>query len=108
VSSAIAVPTGHYVVLAALLFCLGVACVLLKRNPVVIFMGVELMLNSANLLLVAFGRHFASQGAMGAQAFVLLVMAVAAAEVSVGLGIIVAIFKTKTTVDVDEMSLMKW
>ena len=98
------VPTSYYLVLAAILFTVGVIGVLIKRNPIVIFMCVELMLNAANLTFIALGRHF---GQINGQMYVVFALAVAAAEVAVGLGIIVAIFRTKETIDIDEVNLLK-
>ena len=99
------ITTQHYLVLSAILFTIGVIGVLVKRNPIVIFMCVELMLNAANLSFVALGRHF---GQINGQMYVIFALAVAAAEVSVGLGIIVAIFRTKQTINIDEINLMKF
>ena len=93
-------PTSWYVVLSAVLFIIGVAGVLIRRSAILIFMSVELMLNSANLAFVAFARSF--QDVVG-QVFVFFVMTVAAAEVAVGLALIVAIFKTKKSIDIDEL-----
>ena len=98
------VPTVYYVALSAILFALGVAGVLIRRNAIIIFMSVELMLNSANLAFVAFARQFA---ALDGQIFVFFVMTVAAAEVAVGLALIVAIFRTKRSIDVDEVNTLK-
>ena len=99
------VPESHYVALSAVLFVIGVVGVLIRRNPLVIFMSSELMLNAANLALVAFGqRHGTAQG----QALVFFVMCVAAAEVAVGLAIIVSIFRMRRRLSVDELSLMRW
>jgi len=98
------VPTSYYLVLSALLFTIGVIGVLIKRNPIVIFMCIELMLNAANLTFIALGRNF---GQINGQMYVIFALAVAAAEVAVGLGIIVAIFRTKETIDVDEINLLK-
>ncbi len=99
------VPESHYVALSAVLFVIGVVGVLIRRNPLVIFMSIELMLNAANLALVAFGqRHGTAQG----QALVFFVMGVAAAEVAVGLAIIVSIFRMRRRLSVDELSLMRW
>jgi NADH-quinone oxidoreductase subunit K len=98
------VPTQYYLTLSAILFTIGVIGVLIKRNPIVIFMCVELMLNAANLSFIALGRHF---GQINGQMYVIFALAVAAAEVAVGLGIIVAIFRTKETIDVDEVNLLK-
>jgi NADH-quinone oxidoreductase subunit K len=98
------VPPIYYVALSAVLFILGVAGVLLRRNAILIFMSVELMLNSANLAFVAFARSFVD---VGGQVSVFFVMTVAAAEVAVGLALIVAIFKTKRSIDIDEMHTME-
>jgi len=114
-----AVPTSYYILLSAILFTIGVAGVLLRRNPLIIFMSVELMLNSGNLVFVAYARQFQESvvdatgtalinpAAMSGQTFVFFVMAVAAAEVAVGLALIVAIFKTKHSIDVDEVHQLK-
>lgn len=99
------VPTENYLVLSGILFTIGVIGVLVKRNPIVIFMCIEMMLNAANLSFIALGRHF---GHVNGQMYVVFSLAVAAAEVSVGLGIIVAIFRTKETINVDEVNLMKF
>lgn len=99
------VPEGYYLILSAVLFAIGVAGVLIRRNPVVIFMSIELMLNAVNLSFIAFASQLNS---LDGQVFVFFVMAVAAAEVAVGLAIIVSIFRARTSVDVDEMNLMKW
>ena len=93
------VPLNWYLILSALLFTTGVVGVLLKRNPIVIFMCVELMLNAVNLSLVAFGRYL---GDAGGQMLSIFVMAVAAAEVAVGLGILIAIFRSRDNINVDE------
>jgi NADH-quinone oxidoreductase subunit K len=98
------VPSSHYIILSALLFTTGVVGFLVRRNPIVMFMSIELMLNSANLAFIAFARHFRS---LDGQVFVFIVMAVAAAEVAVGLAIIVAIFRTRSTIDVDELNTLK-
>ena len=99
------VPIGFYIVLSAILFTIGALGVLVRRNSIVIFMSIELMLNSANLAFVAFARGFE---AVSGQIFVFFVMTVAAAEVAVGLALIVAIFNTKQSIDVDQMNSMKW
>lgn len=106
------VPTDYYIVLSAILFTLGVVGVLLQRNTIIIFMCVELMLNSANLLFVAFARQFQAAGAvspvaMSGQIFVFFVMTVAAAEVAVGLALIVTIFRTKKSISVDDINQLK-
>ncbi|HEX7975399.1 MAG TPA: NADH-quinone oxidoreductase subunit NuoK [Anaerolineales bacterium] len=97
-------PISYYIGLSAFLFTIGAVGVLIRRNAIIIFMSVELMLNSANLAFVAYARYY---GAMNGQIFVFFVMAVAAAEVAVGLALIVAIFHTKQSIDVDEISSMK-
>jgi NADH-quinone oxidoreductase subunit K len=94
------VPTSYYVILSAVLFALGMIGVLVRRNAILVFMSVELMLNSANLAFVAFARAFQD---LGGQVFVFFVMTVAAAEVAVGLALIVAIFRTKHSIDIDEL-----
>ena len=99
------VTLNHYLVLSALLFSIGVAGVLLRRNAIIIFMSIELMLNAVNLTFIAFARHLDS---LDGQIFVLFVMAVAAAEVAVGLAIIIAIFKRLSSADVDRVNLLKW
>ncbi|MFZ1059397.1 MAG: NADH-quinone oxidoreductase subunit NuoK [Candidatus Rokuibacteriota bacterium] len=98
------VPESYYTVLSAILFTIGVVGVLVRRNPLVIFMSIELMLNAANLALVAFGHR---AGTADAQVLVFFVMTVAAAEVAVGLAIIVAIFRLRR-LSVDELSIMRW
>ena len=96
---------GAYLLLSALLFGIGVAGVLIRRNAIVVFMSVELMLNAANLAFIAFAR--AGQSPVG-QVIVFFVIAVAAAEVAVGLAIIVAIFRVRRRLSVDDLSLMRW
>ena len=99
------VPETYYATLSAILFVIGVVGVLVRRNPLVIFMSIEIMLNSANLALVAFGQRF---GSTDAQVLVFFVMTVAAAEVAVGLAIIVTIFRLRRRLSVDDLSLMRW
>lgn len=98
------VPVEYYVILAAILFTLGALGVLIRRNALIVFMSVEMMLNSANLALVAFAQ--ARQDA-GGQVLVFFVMVVAAAEVAVGLALLVAIFQSRKTTDVDEVNTLK-
>jgi NADH-quinone oxidoreductase subunit K len=95
------VPVNYYIVLSAILFTIGAVGVLTRRNALIIFMSVELMLNSANLAFVAFSSVIKS---FSGQIFVFFVIAVAAAEVAVGLALIVEIFKSKRSIDVDQMS----
>lgn len=94
----------NYVVLAAILFSIGAVTVLTRRNALIAFMGVELMLNSANLAFVTFGR---SLGTAEGQVLALIVMAVAAAEVVVGLAIIMTIFRARRSASVDDANLLK-
>jgi NADH-quinone oxidoreductase subunit K len=98
------VPVSHYLVLAAILFSLGVLGVLLRRNAIIIFMCIELMLNAVNLTFVALSRALNS---MDGQVFVFFVMTVAAAEVAVGLALIVALFRTINSADVDDLHLLR-
>ena len=98
------VPPSFYLVLSAILFTLGAIGVLVRRNALVMFMSIEMMLNAANLALITYSRLFEN---VEGQVFVLLVMAVAAAEVAVGLAIVVAYYRHKETVDLDEMDLLK-
>jgi NADH-quinone oxidoreductase subunit K len=98
------VPTTYYVLLSAILFTIGAVGVLTRRNVMVIFMCVELMLNSANLALVAFARQW---GRIDGQILTFFVITVAAAEVSVGLALLVGIFRTKHTTNVDDVSTMR-
>ncbi len=93
-------PIGWYLVVSAFLFCIGAAGVLTRRNPLVILLCLELMLNAANLALVAFSRQ---NGNGDGQIFALIVMVVAACEVTVGLGVIVAMYRRRLPVDVDEL-----
>jgi NADH-quinone oxidoreductase subunit K len=97
-------PITYYLGLSAILFIIGALGVLVRRNAIIIFMSIELMLNAANLVFVAYARYLNS---MNGQIFVFFIMAVAAAEVAVGLALIVAIFHTKQSIDVDEISNLK-
>jgi NADH-quinone oxidoreductase subunit K len=98
------VPLSWYLALSAMLFLIGVVGVLVRRNALVIFMSIELMLNAANLAFVAFARELHS---LDGQIFVFFVMTVAAAEVAIGLAIIVNVYRLKETVYVDEVNLLK-
>lgn len=95
----------HYLLLSAALFMIGVFGVLTRRNVIVIFMSIELILNAVNINLMAFSLQW---GNSFGQVFVVFVIAVAVAEAAVGLGIIVAFFRNKETINIDEMNLMKW
>jgi NADH-quinone oxidoreductase subunit K len=98
------IPIGHYFILSASLFCIGIFGLLYRRNAIVMFMCIEMMLNAVNLLLVALSVwHNDAEG----QVFVFFVMAVAAAEVVVGLAILVSLYRNKQTVDIDELNLLK-
>ena len=98
------IPISYYIVLSAILFTIGAVCVLIRRNAIIIFMGIELMLNAANLAFVAFATQ---HQALSGQIFVFFVMTVAAAEVAVGLALIVTIFRTKHSIDVDQLNSLK-
>jgi NADH-quinone oxidoreductase subunit K len=99
------VPTSYHLILSGILFAIGVTGVLLRRNTIIIFMAVELMLNAVNLSFVAFARQL---GSMDGQLIVFFVMAVAAAEAAVGLAIILVVFRNRETVNADELNLMRW
>jgi NADH-quinone oxidoreductase subunit K len=106
------VPLSWYLILSAILFCLGVMGFLLKRNIITIFMSIELMLNAVNLTFVAFARYWQEHPRpdllpLSGQVFVFFVMVVAAAEAAVGLGIIIAIFRTRETLNPDRVNLLK-
>lgn len=96
---------NSYLALSAMLFTIGVIGVLTRRNVIIVFMCIELMLNSVNLTLVAFSSFL---GNPTGQILVFFVMAVAAAEAAVGLAIVIALFRNKQTVNIDEINLMKW
>src|SRR3954464_14199810 len=95
----------HYMVLSAALFIIGVTGVMLRRNIIIIFMSIELILNAVNINLIAFSYKL--QNGVG-QVFAIFVIAVAAAEAAVGLGIILAFYRNKETVNIDEMNVMRW
>ena len=95
---------AHYTILSAALFSIGVIGVLVRRNIIIIFMAIELMLNAVNINLVAYAHQL---GNLIGQVFVVFVIAVAAAEAAVGLGIILALFRNKETVNIDEMNVMR-
>jgi NADH-quinone oxidoreductase subunit K len=99
------VPLNYYIALSSILFTIGVVGVLTVRNAIVIFMSVELMLNSVNLSLIAFSAYL---GNPTGEILVFFVIAVAAAESAVGLAIIIALFRNKVTVNIDEVNLLKW
>jgi len=101
----VATPLSWYLALSAVLFAIGVVGVLIRRNIIVIFMAIELMLNAVNLTFVALAR---SQGTMDGQVIVFFVMTVAAAEAAVGLAIILAMFRNRETTNVDELATLRW
>ena len=98
------VPLAHYLFLSATLFVIGVVGVLVRRNAIVVFMSIEIMLNAVNISLIAFDRYLSLHDG---QIFSFMVMCVAAAEVSVGLAIIIALFRNKPTINMDEFNIMK-
>ncbi|MGH2458065.1 MAG: NADH-quinone oxidoreductase subunit NuoK [Chloroflexota bacterium] len=97
-------PLPYYLILSALLFTIGIFGFLFRKNPLIMFMSIELMLNAANLTFVSFARYL---GSLNGQVIVLFVMTIAAAEVVVGLAIIVSIFRARASIDVDEIHLLK-
>jgi NADH-quinone oxidoreductase subunit K len=99
------ITSTHYLVLSAALFTIGLAGVMVRRNIIIVFMSIELMLSAVNINFVAYSNQL--QNLVG-QVFAIFVIAVAAAEAAVGLGIILAFYRNKETVNVDEMNLMKW
>ncbi|MCH8304599.1 MAG: NADH-quinone oxidoreductase subunit NuoK [Candidatus Marinimicrobia bacterium] len=98
-------PIEYYLWFAALLFVIGVAGVLLRRNVIIVFMSIELMLNAVNVTFIAFSRQMNN---IDGQIFVFFVMTLAAAEVAVGLAIIVAMFRNKQSINIEDMNLLKW
>src|SRR5471030_449352 len=99
-----AIPLNHYILLSAIIFSIGVVGVLIRRNAIVIFMSVELMLNSVNLLLTAFSVY---RGDATGQVFVFFIMALAAAEVAIGLAIIVMIYRNTNSIDINVLNRLK-
>ncbi|MCW5854278.1 MAG: NADH-quinone oxidoreductase subunit NuoK [Anaerolineae bacterium] len=101
------VPLNAYLVVAAALFCFGLYGSLTRRNAVGILMGVELMLNAVNINLVAFWRYLTPEH-LGGQVFAVFIIALAAAEAAIGLALFIAIYRTRDTVNVEDINLMKW
>jgi NADH-quinone oxidoreductase subunit K len=99
------IPLDWYLIVAAVLFTIGVVGVVTRRNAIIIFMAIEMMLNSVNLALISFAQYL---GDPAGQIFVLFVMAIAAAEAAIGLAIVLALFRNKRTVYVDEVNVLKW
>jgi NADH-quinone oxidoreductase subunit K len=103
------VPIDHVIGLSAILFTIGVIGVATRRNMIVILMSIELMLNAVNLAFVGFNRMWAAQdGTLDGHVFVLMVITVAAAEVAVGLGIVISMFRNRDSINIDDVSLLKW
>lgn len=99
------IPVSYYVILSLIVFTVGMVGVLIRRNIIVILLSIELMLNAANINFVAFSHYL---GDMTGQVFVIFVLTVAAAEVAIGLAIIIALFRGKSSIDVENINLMKW
>ncbi|MBX3052875.1 MAG: NADH-quinone oxidoreductase subunit NuoK [Caldilineaceae bacterium] len=99
------IPTSYYLILAALIFAVGATGVLVRRNALIIFMCIEMMLNSVNLTLIALSRQW---GNLNGQVFVFMIMAVAAAEVAVGLAILISNTRHRKSINIDEINLLKW
>ena len=102
---------SKFLVVGALLFVVGVAGVLVRRNIIVIFMSVELILNAANLNFIAFARHLQEAGSLNAvagQVFTVFIIVVAAAEAAIGLGIVIALYRNRETIFLDKIDLLKW
>ena len=99
------IDTSHYMLLSSILFCIGCYGVLTRKNAIVIFMCIEVMLNSVNLTFIALSRHV---GNMDGQIFVFFVMTVAAAEAAVGLALMIAFYRNKESIDVDNFNMLKW
>lgn len=95
----------HYLVLSAILFAMGTMGVMIRRNAIVVFMCIELMLNAVNLTFIALSRHL---GSIDGQIFVFFVMTVAAAEAAVGLALMIAFYRNRETIEVDEINMLKW
>ena len=98
------VPLEHVIMLSIVIFSIGIMGVLFRKNAIIIFMSIELMLNAVNLSLVGFSRYYNS---VDGQVFVFLIMTLAAAEVAVGLAIIVSLFRNKQTINIDEMNILR-
>lgn len=98
-------PVSYFMGLSAVLFTIGVAGMIIRRNLIVMFMSIELMLNAVNLAFVALGRQL---GSMDGQVIVFFAMTVAAAETAIGLGILIATFRNRATVDADDLNLLRW
>ena len=102
------IPLSYYLIVGAALFCIGLFAALGRRNAVAILMGVELMLNAVNINLVAFWRFLKPNTDLAGQVFALFVITLAAAEAAIGLALIIAIYRSRDTVNVEDVNLMKW
>ena len=98
------IPLWHFMAVSAVLFSIGVLGVLIRREAIIIFLSIELMLNAANLALVAFARYWA---ALSGQVLAIFIMSIAAAEAAVGLGVMIALFRNKETLNMDDINIMK-
>jgi NADH-quinone oxidoreductase subunit K len=98
-------PLSDFLALSAIIFAIGVAGVMLRRNLIVMFMSIELMLNAVNLAFITLGRRI---GSMDGQVIVFFAITVAAAEAAIGLGILISVFRNRATVNADELNLMRW
>ena len=101
------IPLAWYLMVAAVLFCIGLYGVLVRKNAIAILLGIEIMLNAVNINLVAFWRYLAPNK-MAGQVFVVIVFAVAAAEVAVGLALIISVYRRRKSIQADDINLMKW
>lgn len=102
------IPLAYYLIVGAALFCIGLFAALARRNAVAILMGVELMLNAVNINLIAFWRFAKPSTDLAGQIFALFVITLAAAEAAIGLALIIAIYRSRDTVNVEDVNLMKW
>ena len=101
------IPLAWYLMVAAVLFCIGLYGVLVRKNAIAILLGIEIMLNAVNINLVAFWRYL-DPNKMAGQVFVVIVFAVAAAEVAVGLALIISVYRRRKSIQADDINLMKW
>jgi len=100
------ITVSHFLVLAAVLFCIGVIGVLVRRNAIIVMMSIELMLNAANMTILAFARQHGGESGMEGHALAFIIVAVAAAEAAVGLAIVVAVFRSRRTASIDELTTL--
>ncbi len=99
------IASENYLIVSSVLFIIGVIGVITRRNAIIVFMSIEIMLNAVNLVFVTFSSHF---GDVGGQIFVFFVIAVAAAEAAIGLAIIIALYRKRMTINLDDVNLLKW